>query len=335
MAVGNTANRSVKVSAGEFAVVKTSENLAYDLTGVTSLTTITNDGSVDPENPEAVSFASNNALTHASYDHDTNHNIIKAAEDGKSITGYYELASTSSPTAANLKVTDIADPEGVVYAAATWQIDFKLSFGPNDKKIGLFIDWAKTGMAIKETLTTDDLGANYFKDVALTQAAPVDGETGKITTAGTYYKAPTATGKGFRIAFRPIGGNSASGVDKVLAKQQTSAKCSYVHEATPSNENYTSAMNTKTLYTGNTLLASDTSEALPTDATYYVTAQGLNQYLGLFPFTANTEVTLSYMCVAWYEGTDENIVNRATDEEYEKITTELAFQAITLKATNE
>lgn len=355
LVVGNTANRTAKFTAGEFAVVKTSENLVYDLTAGPNTTVTGNTGE------EVVNFATANALTHGAFDH-KNANVLKAAEDGKSITGYYALTSTSAPSLADLKVTDIRNQSGEdtgdVYAAATWQVDFKLTFGQNKKNVGLFIDWSKTSFARPVTLAENQVypaDTVLYTDALLSQAAGTladnddndDTSTHIITAADLtsynaekYYINPLATGKGFRIAFTPIGTNASSGKTRVLAKQQSTTNAKYVYVASPSAaSDYTAVMNSGTAYEANDhdLLASDTAAGNILTLAGYVddsktTAEALayNNYLGIFPFTANTEVTLSFMCVAWYEGTDPEIQNRATAEEYEKMTAELAFEAINL-----
>lgn len=346
----NTAQRTTKFSAGTFAVVKTSENLAYDLTE--GVSTTIDAGTVQDPLPESVLFTNTNALTHASYDH-KNHNVIKAKEDGTAIDGFYAL-STSSPTASNLQVNTITG--GYVYAAATWKVDFKLTFGPNEKNVGLFIDWSNTSFARPITLVEGQVypaGTVVYNDALLSQTAITltdndandDTETHIISAAeatsysGTKYIAPLATGKGFRIAFMPVGSNSSYGKDRILAKQQTKENAKYVYVASPSvASDYNSGMS-GTLYGADDheLLASNTAAAdILTLADYedesVDTEEALdyNNYLGLFPFTANTEVTLSFMCVAWYEGTDPEVINRSAADEYEKMTAELAFEAINL-----
>ena len=144
-----TASRTAKSDAGEFAVVKTSENLAYDLTAGQN-TTVGDSGS----DHESIQFANTNALIHASYNH-KNHNILEAKEEGSGLQTVHALTSVSAPTESALQVTGLGtysenEPHypGYVYAAAIWRVDFKLSFGPNQKNVGLFIDWSKTGMAI-------------------------------------------------------------------------------------------------------------------------------------------------------------------------------------------
>ena len=351
-----TASRTAEFKAGNFAVVKTSENLAYTLTAGAG-TALAN------ENKD-ISFDSENFLTHASYDH-RNNNILVASPDGSGITNYYGMTAIDSPTAANLKVDDLngATAKGEVYAAATWKVDFKLTFTSATRKVGLFVDWSKTGMAVPVSFVAGQKvnAGVYYTDALLTDSTKVtfadDYDDGDVDThlheitegeAKTYYIAPAATGKGFRIGLYPIGENAAEHQQaKVIAKNQNTLGSKHLYY-NPSDEEldtddsgdlspaeilaaYNANMEDGTAYTSNFLLATDsTNKGLPAEGTAKATAAEYASYLGDFPFAANTEVTLSYMCVAWYEGTDENIVNQDAAVKYETIASVLAFEAINL-----
>ena len=347
MMVGNTASRTAEFKAGTFAVVKTSENLTYDLTlGVSTAIT----GSAGEEN---VSFTSANALTHASFDH-KNGVVYKATSDGSAIAGAY---SGNNITAGNLQAATLSDPAGVVYAAATWQVDFTLSYTSASRSVALFIDWDKTGMAVPVTLAQGqkiniDERAIYYTDALLTESTKVtfvdDFDDGDDEThlheiseeeAKTYYVAPTATGKGFRIAFFPLNADSEGAdanysVSKVLAKNETFANSHYLSGLDADDEIPTSGENFKDYVANDHDLlygyGNTGNGDMPTTAINLATAQTKNTFLGLFPYTAGESVTLSYLCVAWYEGTDPFVINQNADEGYEKIETVLSFEAIDL-----
>ena len=44
------------------------------------------------------------------------------------------------------------------------------------------------------------------------------------------------------------------------------------------------------------------------------------------------EVTLNYTVVAWFEGTDPEIINRTLEAEYQAVTAYLVFDAVKLNA---
>ena len=134
------------------------------------------------------------------------------------------------------------------------------------------------------------------------------------------------TAKGFRMAFFPDTA-STNGVAKVFADLQTNAKCSYVNGM----DNYGG-----TAYASGSLIDSSWDNALPDDETARATAIARNDYLGYFaaPATpsADPNVSLSYYVVAWFEGTDENIINRDLASEYQTVITKLVFDAVDINA---
>ena len=341
-----TANRTAKFTAGNFAVVKTSENLVYDLTAFTD----ENNATLEPvvvsgELPnEYITFNTDSALTHASFN-PTSSKLYKAAGDGSTITGVYTVSALNAPAPSDLIVTENGD--GNVYAAATWNADFKLSYGAIEKNVGLYIDWNNTFFSKKVKLTENAIipvGTKLYVDIKRTEATAVtftdninddDKDTDhKVTAAEAavdYYTVPAKTGKGFRIALIPTNADeNNNAVTKVLAKNQTSANCMYLgdvaqNDPIPDEDNYVEFGESKTL------LSSGTSEALPEEGTQSLDDAKLSySFLGNFPFSSGNEVTLSFMCVAWYEGTDPEIVNKTSADEYETMAVELAFSAITL-----
>jgi hypothetical protein len=71
-------------------------------------------------------------------------------------------------------------------------------------------------------------------------------------------------------------------------------------------------------------------DALPTGTPTKTEAGARPDYLGYFGFVANDEVTLTFTVVCWFEGTDPEIVNRATTAEYQSVAASLHFEAIKL-----
>lgn len=123
-----------------------------------------------------------------------------------------------------------------------------------------------------------------------------------LVTAGSVpsgYESKTYdTYKGFRIAF-------ICGSQKLVwADQQVTAKCTYITTGSPSQA---------TDYTSKKLIASDTTSNTGAAATTIVASNDTEahgdelNFLGSFA-TGSASANLSITCVAWYEGTDENVV---------------------------
>lgn len=333
------ASKEARFTVGNFAVVKTSENLVYDLTAGNNTTVSGSPGA------ESISFGAADSLTHASYDH-VNHKIWKAAQDGSTIDSMITLSDngTDQPSASDLKVADSGS--GVTYCAATWKVDFKLAYTSVSRTIGLFVDFANTKFSEaitfvedtassgKHVLTTEEQALTLYTDVACTVPATIDSETHEIAaaTAGTtYYKAlPDATGYGFRIAFFPVGANKTYGANRVIARNVASDVATYVSGA---DLTAAKADMDGTAYVSPAIIGSNNSDSMPIDGVGTLSAaQNLSIYLGNFPYTADTEVTLSYLCVAWYEGTDSHIVNQNALSGYETMAAQLAFKTVSLSS---
>lgn len=128
------------------------------------------------------------------------------------------------------------------------------------------------------------------------------------------------TGKGFRMAFIPT--DTTNGYTKVYANLQTSALCKHVKD--------TSSM-TGIAYTGNTLIASDTSvSTLPQSEISAADAAARADFFGTFVNNPGEIVHLEYTVVCWFEGTDPEIVNREASADYQSVTANLVFKALNL-----
>ena len=145
------------------------------------------------------------------------------------------------------------------------------------------------------------------------------GDNSKFTTGST-----ASTAKGFRMAFYPLTAeNSSEQKAKVFADLQESAKCKYVG----GTDNFSG-----TSYTAGDLMDSSYAATLPTESTDRATCKARNDYLGFFKYKSQSEVSMTYRVVAWFEGTDEEIRNRETLAEYQSVAAQLTFEAIDLKA---
>ena len=289
-----TASRQASINAGTYAVVKTNADLGCTVaTGVGTLV------ATNPDNNGTRVIALNNAtksnkLTDGSFNH----------TDGKfyapDSAGAHLDPNKSGFTLSDANLEDkltrveLADGSGTIYTAVTWNVTFTVNFGAVPGNIGLFLDTANS------------------------RYVPAGSPTPAATTA-----------KGFRMAFVPSA-TSTTAVTKVYAPLQTTAKCKYVPELADSGM-------TGTPYTGNVLISSDTVTALAQEGSVLpehdideTTGVARADYFGKFVYDEGEIVTLSYTVVCWFEGTDEEIVNRASSDDYQSVISTLSFRALNL-----
>ena len=143
-------------------------------------------------------------------------------------------------------------------------------------------------MTFKYTYGADTSAMNLYFD------------NGSVCTGTQVTAAATGNTKistnGFRIAFL------SSTRSVVWANKETTAKCSYISGAAGSEAVTAYVAGDKDL------IASDTTVSLTKNALSGSTSEV--NYLGQFPAGAEgAEVSLVVDCVAWFEGTDENIIN--------------------------
>ena len=341
-----TANRVATVTAGEFAVVNTSSNLLVSLDDGIGTT------ATDNEPTHTIDVESGYKLTDCSFDHSlVAQNIVTPDITGTKVGRLDPLASVA---AADL----LRDEANHVYTAFTWEMTFTVEFaGSASFDAGLFLDLSseETYMHRKVSYAVGDPVNNvaHYSDAACTTSASVavDGE-GKATAAATVYEvAPIETGKAFRIAFAAtsIGGsgsNTSIAYSKVWAANEDAAHCGFVTglavddslartaygtaSTKASGNNASSAISAETLASGMVLMDSSSDAGIPANGakTHAQALSTCNNYLGLFKLDPGKSVSLTFKCVAWFDGTDTaegygHIVNNATD--FENIVSSMHF----------
>ena len=279
-----TASRTAQISAGTYAVVKTSADLECVVADGVGTTADNTTKTVD---------LSGNKLTDGSFDHNEK-NIYTPDSTGKTLAPApkNQISLSNENLATLLERGETGGKK--IYTAVTFDLTFTVSFGSIDADVGLFLDNSaenKTSFKVSDNATPK-----------------------------------TATG--FRMAFvqktAPSTGSSINPV--VLADLQTAAKCKYISGTDDTTLSGTSYVAT------DRLIDSAYDAALPTEATERATAIARPDCLGVFKFSSGNRVSLAYTVVAWFEGTDENVVNRASAEEYQAVVAQLNFEAINLKA---
>lgn len=304
-----TASRTATVNAGSFSVVKTTSNLTCVVTAGmgtyldasdTTNKTITLTHEVG-EGAEAHDVT--NVLTDASFNHLTG-NIYQPDESGEDFhEDYPEVSCTDASLATKLNRGETLEG-GAIYSAVTFNLSFTISFGSASGNYGLFLD----NTAGKTEVTCED---------------------------ATLY-----TAKGFRMAFYSTDGNATS---KVLADLQDNGTWDHDGDgaqASPTAEvkkiRYTADNNDfvtdVTDYAATDLMHSGYTDSLPAENTAEATVALRPDYLGKFAFQANTDVTLNYTVVCWFDGNDPEIVNRDLASEYQTVESVLCFEAIKIGA---
>ena len=289
-----TANTKFNTTVGNFAVVKTNDDLKCVQTGgigtqnkvVSEVTT--NDIEVKP----------NYELTDASFNHidetvsETQHKFIYAPDGsgekvGKKVDYLAATEDTNATTGLQRASYMVSSTEHKVFSAFTWNMAFTVKFGGANKNYALLMDHTAGHSAISKA-AGGEIGAND-------------------------------TIHGFRLAFV---GQSANATTRVWADQQTAANAAHCKDLA------VDATLAGTSYVSPALIDSEYHTALPTTTVDTATASARVDYLGKFVFSANTEVTLNFKVVAWFEGTDPTIVDTATV--FDNVSAEMHFQTVTL-----
>jgi hypothetical protein len=242
-------------------------------------------------NENTVTF--NGKLTDGSFNH-LQGNIYEPNAAGDAIAE--EIALTDAQLATKLERAEIGDPAVKVYTAATFKMTFSMTFGADyatAKKVGLFLNNAA--------------GKSAF------------------TVSGT-----PVTATGFRMGFYTTTTNAEKKVFADLQTNDQSASegptdvCKYV----ASTENFAG-----TAYNANgahDLIDATYSEAMPESKSLSISAaQARPDFLGYFT-PDDDAVKMEFTVVAWFEGTDPNIVNQDVAANYQEVASNLVFEAIDL-----
>jgi len=315
-----TASRQVTIDAGTYTVVKTTTSLQSDLSAgvATALST--------DQSSKKVITLDNNLLTDGSFDHgDGAFYYPNEVGDAFAEECYKPSATpavdgiliTDANLASKLKRTDrpgAAYTGKGIYTAAIFNIKFTISFGGSGGDFGLYLNRDNTNS-----------NTNYSK----------------FEVTGTPY-----TAKGFRMAFYPDGAEDANGNDITSSGGHVQNKVIFAglqqetETLNPGTQSETTRTNIKYVSSGADTLAGKTYTssdkmidknyfaALPDKSVARATATGRKDCLGVFKFTESSKVSLKFKVVAWFEGTDPEIVNRDTKEEYQSVKSTLVFDAV-------
>lgn len=354
----NTASRTGIVTAGEFAVVKTGDNLNITVAPGAG-TQATNSGAVHTVTTKDGYQLTDSSFNHTSYE-TTILPIVEPDTARNNVSKVTPLASADE--AAMLR----GAAAGKTYSAFTWTIQFTVAFSASaTKDQGLFLDLSapETYMREKVTYTKEAIaegivGTDLFtnEDLAEEHKAVLNTAAEHTTeldpaTYGTnakyefYRAAPNHSGKAFRIAFVPtVVPQNSYGYAKVWGDNDDSETPTFESNLTGAlnataygtdtvsltNGTYAAA-SAKTVYMkngDNTAIPAD--EAVTAAEALNDNTKALSNYLGYFKCNAGNSVSMTFTCVAWFEGTHEEITGETTD--FEDIVTSMKFGVADLKA---
>lgn len=275
-----TSVSTVNSGLNSFAVKRVGGNLAIAIKTAADGATY-GVGTALSQSGDSVVYASQTYLTHGSYDH-VNHLV------GKPTNGAASEFTTFADSTADSGTSPwcVAGADGnKYYYAVTWTLIFTYTYGSDEAQVNLYFDSAASTV----TRTNSDAG-------------------------------DLQTYKGFRLAFvsGKVAGASSStdllGRNVVWAKNQTYDKCKFIDaDTTIDNGTYTSAGaygTANSTASATDLIDSTGMTAISESSTGSATR---TDYLGQFSRSGSeTEDIIYVKVVAWYEGTDENVVNAAT-----------------------
>ena len=304
-----TASRQATITAGTFAVVKTNANLEYSMeAGVAT--------SIDNTSGTQTVVLGNNKLTDGSVNHKTGKAYTpNAAGDGLITGDKQEITLTQSVATLEPLLERNTLASGKVYTAATFDVTFTVSFGALVKDMGLYLDAAQSSFTVAGEGTPTPLTAKGFRVAFIQLQTPTTGsEIIPTVFAGLQNKET-------EIPDDP---------ETPEDEHATITNCKYVANTT----NFAGTGYTTTDYdlVDKTFKDDESARVLPTELTPRDEALNRPDRIGLFKFSAGNTVTLKYRVVCWYEGTDPEIHNRASNDEYQGVNAVLAFSAIDLAA---
>ena len=292
-----TASRTVTISGGTYSVVKTTTNL--DATLSAGIGT-----EVDSLDATKINFTGK--LTDSSFNHDLSVlSFFVPNGAGDDIDHAVTLADAEADapydyehTMVRATIPQTAPAEDiVVYTAATFKITFEMNFGSGAPDVALYLDCSNA--TSKSRFTTD----------------------------GT-----AKTAKGFRMALVPTAKSNADGVSRVFAGLQTEYEDPTDTTSTRQIKYVAGTDNFAGSNYAGDLIDSTYHDALPASGEALADVEDRVDYLGVFHNNASLKSSLTITVVAWFEGTDPEIVNRDLASEYQAVKSTLIFEAVDLHA---
>lgn len=260
--------------------------------------------------------------------------------------GTYNVASTAKGLSYSL--TGAIGTTDSSHTSVSMTANYHLTDGSFDHANKLIFAPAQDGHSLADTsgvalgsatvsnMTRSTVDSDVYLTVAtFTLSVSMDfGETGKsqallLDKANSWFKegnaAPDKAGKGFRLAI--VGTTADVTSTKVLGLADLEENSKYISASNAGGAAGSFTAGGDSYASG--LIASDTTVTLPADgANTKAQSAALNNYLGLFTFTANQKVTINFTCVAWYEGTHSEVVDANIAAGLDEVTVQIGLAAV-------
>lgn len=266
-----SANTTFNTNVSSFKVVRLDGDLQCTLTPKADA------GTVAGASSNTVKVNENTELTHGSFDHNGGKVFTQISEGTYSQRGGINPSDGTVISTLLAGTYKISDTTHYVYHAVAWDMTFTYHLpveATTAPKTNLYFNLASSNVE------------------ASTDSTPEGAESRE-------------TSKGFRIAFFPQSSNKTASNQvstHVWAYLQESSKCKYVKDVSGTPTGASAYTGTELLYSGITAGASVGDLNGSTSA---------NNYLGQFAGFDDGDSYITFTCVAWFEGEDENVVNKS------------------------
>jgi len=284
-----TANRTATINTGAFGVVKTDGTLAVEVTnGVGTVVTNTTVSRVTDAKIADVSF---NPKTHQLYTDKGNGDV----------SGYREIGGTTSfstaPTGGTGTGAHAYKIDDKTYYAFTWSVTLTYTWGPDKTPLNVFFDYKNSSMSTTSAAETDS-------GLRIAMAA-----TKTVVFAGMQATAGNLKG---------VYGTAANNFEEYGTTNITGGVFGgYFAQSVYGDSNTASSNATATKTTYSQALDGDTQSVQIARPDFLGTIEQEGE-------ETNSDIVIN--CIAWYEGTDPNVVNNKSLGE---VSSTLAFYATT------
>ncbi|MDY3209241.1 MAG: hypothetical protein SOX24_02170 [Candidatus Enterosoma sp.] len=287
-----TANRSVTVKGSNFNAVAQDGDLSIKLGDV--LVGVVADGTTG-----SVKMADKTSLTDASYNTTSSELYTKILGENEKnetvVTGYEDLGTAT-----------VTDTEGVVGAVKSNPDWFYVNGSNNDKTTVYYgVSWTWNFTYVFKS-DANDMGLFFNIKDSTIGITNKDSDGDKNRNGTEYTNSAHKVGQGFRLARQAEQDTDNKNENQTIVWAPQGGKNSRVigTEATATHEFDTGIFHT----------VGETNASTATDlATDYKTKNSNNGYCFLGRLTS-TATTISVKCTAWFEGTDDNVVNDALNQ---------------------
>ena len=286
-----TANRSVTVTGSNFNAVAQDGDLSIELGNV--LVGVVADGTTG-----SVKMADKTSLTDASYNTTSSTLYTKILGDDNThtntiVTGYEDLGTAT--------VTDTEGVGGALKSNPAWS--YVNGSGNDQTTVYYGVSWTWNFTYVFKS-DANDMGLFFNIKDSTIGITNKDSDEDKKNRNGTEYASTNEVGKGFRLARQAEQDTDNKNENQTIVWAPQGGKNSRVTGTAIANKE---AFDTCIFHTVKEIGAS-TATDLDTD--YNANNNG---YCFLGRLTS-TVATISVKCTAWFEGTDDNVVNEALNQ---------------------